>query len=357
MEPVRYGIVGFGGIAQNRIAPEGFGVSQMGGPSAESGFRLVGATDANATRETAVCELGLEWFGSISEMLASPSIDAVVITTNNKTHYAIADEALRTGKHCIVEKPIATDVQRAVDLSALAVERRLSLCMNRMMQHNAYNILARETVFSGRLGEVNDIVLHMEFAYGHTSEEAGSWRCADPAEIGGPIGDVGSHCLYMAEYLLGSQIRELSCAYLPGSLSIAVEAGAYVAFRTEDGTRGSIRVSFDAPRGGLLGTLSNLGFEIYGSAGVLRSFGTLFQLSGHSDEPYHQSLQLESEEGVTELEPRGIRNIYRAMIEEHARSIQQGTPMNGAGGLHNLRLVVACHESARSDARFETITG
>ncbi len=352
MEPVCYGIVGFGGIARNRIAPEGFGVSQTGDASADSGVRLVGATDTNAGRETAVRELGLEWFGAISEMLESDTIDAVVITTNNKTHYAIANETLRAGKHCIVEKPIATDVQEAVDLSALAVERRLSLCMNRMMVHNAYNMLAREAVSSGRLGKVNDIVLHMEFAYGHTPEEAQSWRCADPAEIGGPIGDVGSHCLYMAEYLLGSQIRELSCTYLPRSLSIAVEAGAYVVFRTEDGTKGAIRVSFDAPRGGLLGTLSNLGFEIYGSAGVLRSLGTLFQLSGHPGEPYHQRLQLENEEGVMELEPTGIRNIYRAMIEEHARSIQQGPPMDGSEGLHNLRLVVACHESARSGARF-----
>ena len=356
MEPVRYGMVGFGGIAQNRIAPEGFGMSQTGGASEESGVRLIGATDANATRETAVRELGLEWFGSISDMLESRAIDAVVVTTNNKTHSAIADEALRAGKHCIVEKPIATDVQKAVDLSALAGERGLSLCMNRMMQHNAYNVLARETVASGSLGEVSDIVLHMEFAYGHTPEEAQSWRCADPAEIGGPIGDVGSHCLYMAEYLLGSRIRELSCTYLPGSLSIAVEAGAYVAFRTENGTRGSVRVSFDAPRGGLLGTLSNLGFEIYGSTGVLRSFGTLFQLSGHPVEPYHQWLQLETEEGGTVIEPEGIRNIYRAMIEEHARSIRQGTPMDGSEGLHNLRLVVACHESAWNDARLEKIT-
>lgn len=78
-----------------------------------------------------------------------------------------------------------------------------------------------------------------------------------PAELGGPLGDVGSHCLYMAEHLTGSRIRSLACTYLPATLSLAVENGAFVQFETAGGVQGSARVAFNQPRGGPRGTLGN----------------------------------------------------------------------------------------------------
>lgn len=56
----------------------------------------------------------------------------------------------------------------------------------------------------------------------------GRSSCSRPAELGGPLGDVGSHCLYMAEHLIGSRIRSLACTYLLATLGLAVENGAFV---------------------------------------------------------------------------------------------------------------------------------
>jgi len=89
-----------------------------------------------------------------------------------------------------------------------------------MMTENAYNRRAKDLINQGAIGKVNDIVLHMEFYYGSTPQEVATWRCADPNEIGGPIGDVGSHCLYMAEFLLSSPIGSLCCVYTPKILNI-----------------------------------------------------------------------------------------------------------------------------------------
>jgi hypothetical protein len=96
----------------------------------------------------------------------------------------------------------------------------------------------------------------------------------------------------MAEHLIGSRIRSLACTYLPATLGLAVENGAFVQFETAGGVQGSARVAFNQPRGGLRETLGNLGYEIYGSEGVLRGYGTLFQLSGYSDEPAAVRLEL-----------------------------------------------------------------
>ena len=192
---------------------------------------------------------------------------SVFIATNNRSHAPLAQKAMEAGKHCLVEKPIATTLDDARRLQQLARQRQVSLAVDHMMTENAYNQRARELVAAGAIGEVNDISLHMEFCYGSTPNEAATWRCADPLEIGGPVGDVGSHCLYMAEFLLNGTVKSLSCVYTPRTLNIAVENGAFVHFRLDTGVQGTAQVAFNRPRGGLGGTLTNLGYEIYGTKG------------------------------------------------------------------------------------------
>jgi predicted dehydrogenase len=282
----------------------------------------------------------------VVELLADPSIDALFVASPNSLHAAHGEAVLQAGKHCLMEKPITTDRASAARLGELARSNGLSLGVNHMMVHNVWNIAARDAIAAGRIGALSDLTLHMEFLYGATPEEAAAWRCARPEERGGPIGDVGSHCLYMAEFLYGERIASLSAAAEPRVLDIAVESGALIRFRTNRGREGSIRVSFAAGRGGALGTILNLGFEAYGSEGILRSYGTLFQLSGHPDEPFRQRLEIETAAGRSEIVPdQPPQNIYRRVIEEHAASIRDGRPDDGEAALHNLDLVLQAYEA------------
>jgi 1,5-anhydro-D-fructose reductase (1,5-anhydro-D-mannitol-forming) len=351
MKTVRYAIVGFGGIAENRIAKEGFALDRRRFAPLR-GVELAGVTDVSTARRKAARALGLRWFASVDEVLDAPDIQAVFIATNNGSHYPLARRALRAGKHVLLEKPMATTVADAARLVNAAVARGLSLAVDHMMVHNALNRKVRGLVARGGLGEVNDIELHMEFLYGTTPAEARTWRCARTGELGGPIGDVGSHCLYMAEFLLGEPIVEIRAVYEPKTLAIAVEDGAVIRFRTVSGRGGTARVSFARPRGSLAGTLLNLGYEIYGSAATARTSGTLFQLSGHADEPVR--IRADIEAGSADPRPiraGRVRNIYQEVILRHAASIRAGRPMTGEDGLHNLRLVAAAHKSATADGR------
>ncbi|MHC4521365.1 MAG: Gfo/Idh/MocA family protein, partial [Planctomycetota bacterium] len=198
MRKIGYAIIGFGGIAESRIAKEGFGIDRnrfAGHPQAE----LMGVTDANPARKEAARALGLKWYNTVREVLSDPRIEAVFIATNNRSHAPIAEEAIEAGRHCLIEKPIATTLEDAQRLQRLSRQHGVSLAADHMMTKNAYNQRAKDLIDTGAIGQVNDIVLHMEFCYGSAPDEAASWRCADPGEVGGPIGDVGSHCLYMAE--------------------------------------------------------------------------------------------------------------------------------------------------------------
>lgn len=190
---ITYGLIGFGGLAENRIVKEGFG---FGGSRSRTNpyAELSGVTDISAVRRERASELGLNWYDSVDHLLADDSIQAVFIATHNSSHHRLTKEALVRGKHCIVEKPMATSLENAAELCRLAGEHRKILSVDHMMIHNAYNVRARKLIAAGSLGQVNDFSIHMEFSYGADAGERRTWRCSDPGELGGPVGDVGSHC-------------------------------------------------------------------------------------------------------------------------------------------------------------------
>ncbi len=350
---VKYGLIGFGGIAENRIAKEGFAKDKSRFQPLE-GIDLVKTCDLNPARKQAAEKLEIPFCNSAEEILSDPAIDAVFITTNNKSHAVLAKQALLAGKHVMIEKPISPSLTDAEDLMSLAKSKNLSLSVDHMMVNNLLHRRAKEILASSELGPVNDSCFHMEFAYGYTPDEAATWRCNNQEELGGPIGDVASHCFYMAEYIFGDEIEQIGAVYFPKMMPIAVEDGAYIKFKMKKGQTGSVRVSFADRRGGLGGTLSNLGFELYGEKAVLRGYGTLFQLSGYADEPFPIRLELDrfrTQEKIS-LECSKIDNIYQQVIIRHAQSIINNSPLTPEDAVRNLKLCLISHESAKNNGKF-----
>lgn len=346
-QTVTYGIIGFGGIALNRIAKEGFRCDRERFPSAPD-IVLKGVTSRSENRRKAAEELGLKWYTTAGELLADDDIDGVFIATNNLTHHLFAKQAMEAGKHVILEKPLTTSVEDAEALAEMAADKQRSLSVNHMMRYNSFNRKAREELTAGTLGDVKNAVLHLEFLFGGNTEESLSWRCSVPEERGGPIGDLGSHCLYMAEYLLGRTITNVACTYLPRTIDIAVENGAFIQFECGDGFIGSIRTAFNQPGGSIACDVLRMGYEIYGSRGILRGCGTLGQLSGHPDEPVGIRLHLDNGRGLRPIEVGDPVNQYAAVIEEHAESVRSGKPLDVSEAVRNVRQVLGCYASAEA---------
>jgi hypothetical protein len=157
---------------------------------------------------------------------------------------------------------------------------------------------------------------------------------------------VASHCFYLAEFVFSSRIKQLACVYYPKIMATDVEDGAYIKIFLESGMTASVKVAFCEPRGGLGGTLTNLGYEIYGDQGALRSFGSMFQLSGYADEPIKIRLELDKFASVEDVSVSAPVNIYQEVIRKHAHSIQSNELLNGFDAVHNLKLIEAAHLSA-----------
>jgi predicted dehydrogenase len=94
---------------------------------------------------------------SHEDLLADPSIDAVVVSTPVRTHFTIARDALRCGKHVLVEKPLAASVAEAEELVALADERDLRLMVGHTFEYNPAVAELRKLMLSGALGKIHYI--------------------------------------------------------------------------------------------------------------------------------------------------------------------------------------------------------
>jgi predicted dehydrogenase len=92
-------------------------------------------------------------FTDYEEMLADPSVDAVIIATSDSFHLPAAMQALQAGKHVLVEKPLGTDLKSAFALKEELDRRRLFLQVGHMKRFDPGIAYAREFVESG-LGEM-----------------------------------------------------------------------------------------------------------------------------------------------------------------------------------------------------------
>src|SRR3954447_16410928 len=63
---------------------------------------------------------GIRVGAELDDVLHDDSVDAVVVVTPTTTHYNIAKRALECGKHVMVEKPLTSNVEQAVELCELA---------------------------------------------------------------------------------------------------------------------------------------------------------------------------------------------------------------------------------------------
>ena len=94
---------------------------------------------------------------TLEDALADQRIDAVVIAAPAASHYALAAQALRAGKHVFVEKPLALNLSEAEELCALAESSKLTLMVGHLLQYHPAFLALMTLVKSGQLGQIHYI--------------------------------------------------------------------------------------------------------------------------------------------------------------------------------------------------------
>ena len=88
--------------------------------------------DKNA--ETAIAQFGLRRFATVDELLAA--VEAVDIVTPTITHFALASQAMRAGKHVFIEKPVTHTVEEGRQLLQLAEQQGVQVQVGHVERFN-----------------------------------------------------------------------------------------------------------------------------------------------------------------------------------------------------------------------------
>ena len=198
-------------------------------------------------------------------------IDFVSIVTPNSSHFAIAKTFLNAGFHVVCDKPMTLTLDEAKELVGLVDQSGLVFGLTHNYTGHPLIRHARHMVQSGEIGTVRKAVVEylqdfLMVPHEKLGQKQAEWR-VDPKRsgIGGTLGDVGTHCVNLLEYVTEDPISEL-CAdkstFLPDRV---LDEDVNALLRFKGGGKGVLCISQVAT-----GEENGLTLRVYGSKGAIK---------------------------------------------------------------------------------------
>jgi predicted dehydrogenase len=196
--PVRWGILGTGGIARMFVTDLQLSDS---GVAIAVGSRSQGSADRFAE------EFGIaNRHASYASLVADPDVDVVYVATPHPMHHDDALLALRASKHVLVEKPFTMNAVEAREVVQVARENRrfaMEAMWTRFLPHV---VVIRDWLAWGVLGDIVTVTAD----HGQWFAEDPDFRLFAPALGGGALLDLGVYPVSFASMVLGTPDRIVS---------------------------------------------------------------------------------------------------------------------------------------------------
>ncbi len=267
-------------------------------------------------------------FGSYESAVADPRVEAVYICTPHHLHLDHARLAADSGKHILLEKPLARTVDEARAIVDVAADGGATLMVAENYRFMPPVQAAKEVVDRGDLGTLRLVQLQEDFPF-----EPVEWRNDAELNGGGVMIDGGIHKASLLAYLAGDP-SEVYAAEVPSAQpGLAAEDGVVAMLRYASGLVGVINHTWSAgphnarPWVSISGSTASIAFEL-GGDWIDTIDGT----------------------GRTRKALAGDRGGLAGMVREFRSSIREGRSpsMTGEEGTRDVALVQACYESMRT---------
>ena len=241
-------------------------------------------------------EMGARWnipnvYTDWQEMIAVGQLDAIVVSTGNDTHYPISMAAMNVGIHVLCEKPLALTYAQSQEMADLAAQKGLKNLVPFTYSYMPTALYLKELIDDGYIGKPYH--LNMRYYTGYARDGAYHWRFDLAKAGGGIVGDLGSHFLYIADWIYG-RISSISCQLgfqVPraktdsdGNPYEIADDSAILTLQFENGAQGVIHVTAVCYEDTPFGQTHHM--EFHGAGGTLYSFtdwDTVQQVSGARD--------------------------------------------------------------------------
>ncbi len=297
---------------------------------------LAGFWRRNPEAATAIAQThGLHAFASAEALCASAEVDAVFITSPDALHLADAELAFRYGKAVLCEKPLAMNAGQAAAMEAASEDAKLLFGVGQNFRFNRSLEFLRESIAQGRIG--TPLLAHAQYSYLGTQAPR-TWITDPSLACGGPIADVGVHCIDSLRFILGAEVKSISVLANRDERSGEVEATASLQMEMSGGVFAQGTATARAPYRTLL--------EVTGTEGVLIAENGLTV-----DRPVEITLR----KGGALVETHTLSNDdgYVRMLDVFSRAFRgEGSfSPSGADGVVNQRILDAAFRSWHSGLR------
>jgi len=149
---------------------------------------------------------GIKFYSNHHDLLKDKDIDAVIITTPSNLHGVQTLDALKSKKHILIDKPIASTIEEGKKIRAYARKEKLIVAINFPLRVNTITKTLKNNLKKiGKLKKIQIFVSH--------GPVRSRWQNDIKLSNGGVILDLGSHFFDLIAFLTGERPEIVNTAY------------------------------------------------------------------------------------------------------------------------------------------------
>lgn len=178
-------------------------------------------------------------FATLEELFACEEVNVVNICVPSGLHAELAIKAARSGKHVIVEKPMAITKEQLDNIVQAAEENKTKVAVITQLRFTPAIQKAKAAIDSGRLGKI--LLADFRGKYYRSPEyyAAGGWRGTWAMDGGGALMNQGIHGIDLIQYLMGG-VKSVYALCRTQDREIEAEDSAYLIVEYKNGAIGSM---------------------------------------------------------------------------------------------------------------------
>ena len=292
----------------------------------------------------------IQAYSDYNEMLNRDDIDIVCVCTPSGAHMEPAVAAAEAGKHVIIEKPLEITLERCDAIIESCKKANVRLCAIFNSRFSDASQLVKDTVSSGRLGQLTLGDAYVKWYRSQDYYDSGDWRGPMSLDGGGALMNQSIHAIDFLQYVMGPVESIQAFTDTLAHKRIDVEDVAVAALRFKNGALGVVEGTTAVYPGSLKK------FEFSGTKGtIVLEEEDIITWEFEEEEPEDAEIKKQFTEkksgGGGASDPRAINNDnHRRQMINLIQSIENNIPhlVDGREGRKAVEIILAIYQSSKA---------
>ena len=292
----------------------------------------------------------IQAYSDYNEMLNRDDIDIVCVCTPSGAHMEPAVAAAEAGKHVIIEKPLEITLERCDDIIESCEKANVRLCAIFNSRFSDASQLVKDTVSSGRLGQLTLGDAYVKWYRSQDYYDSGDWRGTMELDGGGALMNQSIHAIDFLQYVMGPVESIQAFTDTLAHKRIDVEDVAVAALRFKNGALGVVEGTTAVYPGSLKK------FEFSGTKGtIVLEEEDIITWEFEEEEPEDAEIKKQFTEkksgGGGASDPRAINHDnHRRQMINLIQSIENNIPhlVDGREGRKAVEIILAIYQSSKA---------